>query len=429
MKEYAQILNYAIPFFLILIFIEFIFSYTLNLKINRLFDTISSLSSGITNVVKDVLGLSLIIISYDWLVNSLAIIHIKSTIIVYILAFIGIDFSGYWVHRWCHEINIFWNRHIIHHSSEEYNLSCALRQSVSEIFAIFTFTYIPMAILGVPTQIIAIVTPIHLFAQFWYHTQLIGKLGFLEYFMVTPSHHRVHHAINPKYMDKNYGQILIIWDKLFGTFQVELNNEKPVYGVTRAVKTWNPWFINFQHVWLLLKDAWRTQRWQDKIRIWFMPTGWRPADIMDKYPIEYSKDIYNRSKYETEASDLFKAWSFLQLIITLFLMIYLFNNIGNMSWNYILAYGLFLFITVFAFTSLMDGSVLGVATEFLKAGIGICLIMMNGYSWFNIEALIPFGTVILVIYFIISGLLAVYFYVVDRPVSKVINDYENLRLT
>src|SRR5690606_33490528 len=187
---------------------------------------------------------------------------------LYVIAFIGIDFAGYWTHRFSHEINLFWNRHIIHHSSEEFNLSCALRQSVSEIFALFTILYLPLALLGVPKEIIGVVAPLHLFAQFWYHTRLIGKMGWLENIIVTPSHHRVHHAMNAEYLDKNYGQIFIFWDKLFGTFQPELENVQPVYGVKRPVKTWNPILINFQHLWLLIKDAWRAQNWADKFKIW-----------------------------------------------------------------------------------------------------------------------------------------------------------------
>ena len=361
MQEYARILNYAIPFFLILIALEYGASMLMHKQVNRLFDTISSLSSGITNVIKDVLGLSIVIISYGWLVNHLAIYHIQSTILTYVLAFIGIDFAGYWIHRWSHEINVFWNRHIIHHSSEEFNLSCALRQSVSEIFALFTFTYIPMAILGIPAQVVAVVAPIQLFAQFWYHTRLIHKMGWLEYILVTPSHHRVHHAINPEYMDKNYSQIFIIWDKLFGTFQPEKEEIPAVYGVTRAVHTWNPWIINYQHLWLLISDAWRTKSWLDKLKIWVMPTGWRPADVSTSFPVPYTKEIYLRNKYDTIASPLFKVWAVGQLLITLLLMMFLFNNIGTIPFSSVLLYGLFLFVNIFAYTSLMDGNLIGIA--------------------------------------------------------------------
>ena len=419
MQEYARILNYAIPFFLILIALEYGVSMLMHKQVNRLFDTISSLSSGITNVIKDVLGLSIVIISYGWLVNHLAIYHIQSTILTYVLAFIGIDFAGYWIHRWSHEINVFWNRHIIHHSSEEFNLSCALRQSVSEIFALFTFTYIPMAILGIPAQVVAIVAPIQLFAQFWYHTRLIHKMGWLEYILVTPSHHRVHHAINPEYMDKNYSQIFIIWDKLFGTFQPEKEEIPAVYGVTRAVHTWNPWIINYQHLWLLISDAWRTKSWLDKLKIWVMPTGWRPADVSTAFPVPYTKEIYLRNKYDTIASPLFKAWAVGQLLITLLLMMFLFNNIGTIPFSSVLLYGLFLFVNIFAYTSLMDGNLIGIAAEVLKFALGIIILYINDYQWFNIDNSIPSGTMIVLGYLVLSLTSSAYFYLYEKPKSMV----------
>lgn len=419
MQEYARILNYAIPFFLILIALEYGVSMLMHKQVNRLFDTISSLSSGITNVIKDVLGLSIVIISYGWLVDHLAIYHIQSTILTYVLAFIGIDFAGYWIHRWSHEINVFWNRHIIHHSSEEFNLSCALRQSVSEIFALFTFTYIPMAILGIPAQVVAVVAPIQLFAQFWYHTRLIHKLGWLEYILVTPSHHRVHHAINPEYMDKNYSQIFIIWDKLFGTFQPEKEEIPAVYGVTRAVHTWNPWIINYQHLWLLISDAWRTKSWLDKLKIWVMPTGWRPADVSTSFPVPYTKEIYLRNKYDTIASPLFKVWAVGQLLITLLLMMFLFNNIGTIPFSSVLLYGLFLFVNIFAYTSLMDGNLIGIVVEAFKFSLGIIILYINDYQWFNVDNSIPNGTLIVLGYLVLSLTSSVYFYLYEKPKSMV----------
>lgn len=419
MQEYARILNYAIPFFLILIALEYGVSMLMHKQVNRLFDTISSLSSGITNVIKDVLGLSIVIISYGWLVDHLAIYHIQSTILTYVLAFIGIDFAGYWIHRWSHEINVFWNRHIIHHSSEEFNLSCALRQSVSEIFALFTFTYIPMAILGIPAQVVAVVAPIQLFAQFWYHTRLIHKMGWLEYILVTPSHHRVHHAINPEYMDKNYSQIFIIWDKLFGTFQPEKEEIPAVYGVTRAVHTWNPWIINYQHLWLLISDAWRTKSWLDKLKIWVMPTGWRPADVSNAFPVPYTKEIYLRNKYDTIASPLFKAWAVGQLLITLLLMMFLFNNIGTIPFSSVLLYGLFLFVNIFAYTSLMDGNLIGIVVEVFKFALGIIILYTNDYQWFNIDNSIPNGTLIVLGYLVLSLTSSIYFYLYEKPKAMV----------
>lgn len=424
MEAYTQILNYAIPLFLVLIAIEYLVGRFMHFKVIRLFDTVSSLSSGITNIVKDVLGLSIVIISYQWMVSKLAIYHMESSWLIYVLAFIGIDFSGYWVHRWSHEINVFWNRHIIHHSSEEFNLSCALRQSASEVVALFTFTYLPMALIGIPVQVIAIVAPIHLFAQFWYHTRLIGKMGWLEYLIVTPSHHRVHHAINPIYLDKNYSQVFIFWDRLFGTFQPELDDEPAVYGVTKAVKTWNPLIINYQHIWSIVKDAWRANHLKDKIKIWFMPTGWRPEDVALNYPISYTEDIHNRPKYDTDATLFFKAWSVFQLIVALLLMLYLFNNISVIRFDGVLAYGLFIFINIFAYTSLMDGSILGVISEGIKFIFGFLIIVNNGYSWFGIDQYMSNGTYIVAGYLLTSLILSMYFYYKERPKPIEFVDYQ-----
>jgi len=174
MESYAQILNFGIPFFMLLIALEFIWSRFKGIEVNTAFDMVSSLSSGITNITKDILGIAVIIVSYEWMYNHLALFDISAYWWVFLVAFILEDFAGYWMHRWEHVINIFWNRHIIHHSSEEFNLSCALRQNVSAIVGVFFFVYIPMAIIGVPPKVIAIVAPIQLFAQFWYHTRLIA---------------------------------------------------------------------------------------------------------------------------------------------------------------------------------------------------------------------------------------------------------------
>ena len=202
-----------------MVVVEKIYGIWVNNDKSPIRDTLSSLCSGITNVVKDVLGISFSILSYEFLVKNMSLFTIQNTFMVYLIAFFAIDFYGYWSHRIQHKFNIFWNIHVIHHSSEEFNLACALRQTISSFFKLFTFLLIPAALLGVPADVIAIVLPLHLFMQFWYHTQHIGKLGFLEEVIVTPSHHRVHHAINTEYLDKNLGQIFIFWDKILGLFK------------------------------------------------------------------------------------------------------------------------------------------------------------------------------------------------------------------
>lgn len=258
MESYATALLYATPFFIGLVLIEILYGRFVKDQKHNLMDTVSSLSSGLTNVVKDSLGLVIILVSYPFLLEHLALVEIKATWLVWVVAFIALDFAGYWNHRLSHHIN-FWNQHVIHHSSEEFNLACALRQPISNLLGYYALLLIPAALLGVPDQVIAILAPIHLFAQFWYHTQHIGKLGFLEYVIVTPSQHRVHHAINKEYIDKNLGQIFCVWDRMFGTFQEELVEVPPQYGVLKPANTWNPIIINFQHLWRLILDAWRTK--------------------------------------------------------------------------------------------------------------------------------------------------------------------------
>ncbi len=411
METYGKILLIAMPAFLILVLAEKFYGVLKGKDTARNMDMISSLSSGVTNVTKDVLGLSIAIISYEWMVEHIAIVHVQNQILIYVIAFIVLDFAGYWGHRLDHEYNFFWNAHIIHHSSEEYNLACALRQSVSVVFKIFTIFLLPAALLGVPPMVIAVVAPLHLFAQFWYHTQHIGKMGFLEKIIVTPSHHRVHHAINPEYIDKNYSQIFIFWDKLFGTFQEELETKSPVYGITRPVQTWNPIKINFMHLWLLTKDAWLTQSWKDKFRIWMMPSGWRPADVAEKYPLYKINDPYHFKKYDTKASSALHVWSWVQLIVLLLFISYLFGNIAGISAinaSYIYIYGLFVFLSVYAYTELMDRNKYAAVWEIIKNIFGLAILFQTG-DWFGASPYIGFIKYALGFYFILSTLVTVWF--------------------
>ena len=357
MEAYGKILLIAMPAFLLLVLFEKWWGWRKGKDTVRNMDMISSLSSGVTNVTKDVIGLYFVVLSYPFFLKYLAITHVQSTVLVYIIAFFALDFAGYWVHRLQHVTNFFWNGHIVHHSSEEFNLACALRQSISAIVKTFAIFLLPAALFGVPGEVIGVVAPLHLFAQFWYHTQHINKMGFLEKIIVTPSHHRVHHAINPIYIDKNYGQIFIFWDKLFGSYQEELKEVPPVYGITRPVRTWNPIKINFLHVWLLIKDAWRTRSWKDKIRLWVMPTGWRPADVAAKDPVYKIEDVYHFEKYNTKASNALHVWSWIQLVMILLFISYLFGSIAvinHLDSSYIFIYGGFVFISIYAVTELMD---------------------------------------------------------------------------
>lgn len=404
MEAYGKILLIAMPAFLLLVLLEKWWGWKKGFETVRTMDMISSLTSGITNVTKDVLGLSIVVISYEWMVNHFAIVHISSGFWVYFIAFMALDLTGYLVHRIDHTINFFWNAHLIHHSSEDYNLACALRQSISTFFRLFTIFLLPAALLGVPAQVIAVVAPLHLFAQFWYHTQHINKMGWLEHFIVTPSHHRVHHAFNPEYIDKNYGQIFIFWDKWFGTFQEELPSIKPVYGITVPVSTWNPFKINFMHISLLIKDAWRTKHIADKFRIWFMPTGWRPADVEKEFPLEKITDPYHFKKYETPTNKHVTSWVMFQFILLIGFIIYFFGNIGKIGNPGIFYYGAFVFLFVYAYTELMDGNQFAWLWETSKSIVGLVLLFQTN-EWFGAGANWHVVTYILAIYFITAPMI------------------------
>jgi sterol desaturase/sphingolipid hydroxylase (fatty acid hydroxylase superfamily) len=397
MSFYIKSLFVAIPLFMILIAIEEVFARYKGIVVNRHADMISSLSSGMTNIIKDILKISIIIVSYSWLVENISIYKIEQLWIVVLCALVVQDFTGYWLHRLNHRVNIFWNRHVIHHSSEEFNLSCALRQSISQTFNYAAILMIPAALLGIPAYVFAILGPIHLFMQFWYHTRLINKMGILEYILVTPSHHRVHHAINPEYIDKNYSQIFIVWDKLFGTFQEELSEVKPVYGTLTPASTWNPVIINFKHLWQLLKDSWSTNNILDKIRIWFMPTGWRPDDVKLKYPIKKILNPYDQKKYNPYNSMNYIIFSWIEYFFASIMMFHLFIVFDNQPLNLNYLYAGYIFVYIFIYSSILDNKKLFKIYGLIKLLLFFSILFYQNASWFGLsfEMTILFGCYIL----------------------------------
>lgn len=386
MEAYVVALRYAIPIFILLVAVEYWIGIKVGKRIARGMDTISSLSSGITMILRDLLGLGIVIVSYEWMLEHFALFVIPDSRVTLVVSFILVDFASYWSHRWNHEINILWNRHIVHHSSEEFNLSCALRQSISDNVAIYFFLFAPLALLGVPAGVVATLAPIHLFLQFWYHTRLIDRLGVLEHILMTPSHHRVHHAINPAYIDKNYSAIFIVWDKWFGTFVEEQRDNPPVYGVSKPVATWNPIIINYVHLWGLVQDAWRTKSWIDKIRLWFMPTGWRPGDVKDKYPRQTIEDVFDFEKYEPPTSSLLRSWSWFQFVLGSLLLFALLLHYQNLSRSEVLWHSLFLGLHIFSYSSTMDLKRIALGAEVMKVVVGV-YVLVSFESWLGLAAI------------------------------------------
>ena len=287
----------AIPVFFLLIGIEVAWSAWTGRKVYRFNDFVANLGCGIGSQVVGAFSKAMIFAVYLWIYENARLFTLETTALTWLVTFLLVDVLYYWFHRLSHEVNFLWAAHIVHHQSEEYNLSVALRQSWWQGLLSFWF-YVPIALLGVHPLVIVTVGAFVTLYQFWIHTKALGRLGPLEFIFNTPSHHRVHHGSDPKYIDRNHAGTLIIWDKLFGTFQPE--EEEPAYGITTPLGTWDPLKANF-HYWAELGAlARRSTHWADKVRVFLKPPGWRPAELGGfEGPKEKDKATYR--KFDTSA--------------------------------------------------------------------------------------------------------------------------------
>ena len=305
---------YAIPFFFLLIGVELLADRWRGISTYRLSDSINSLSAGVLSQASGLLtkGFGLVFYLLIWEQIALFQFSLESSW-VWVLAFVLYDFCYYWSHRFGHERNVFWAAHVVHHQSEDYNLTTALRQSSSGFLLGWIF-FLPMALIGIPPVVLVTVGALNLLYQFWVHTRHIPKLGWFEWIFISPSNHRVHHGQNPIYMDRNYGGVFILWDRLLGTFQEELDEEPVIYGVTTPLASWNPLWANL-HVYVQLwRDAVHAASWRDKLRIWFMPTGWRPQDVAARYPLD-KPQLQNFVKFDVPLSTTQKRYALLQFTV------------------------------------------------------------------------------------------------------------------
>lgn len=308
-----NLILYAIPVFFLLIGIEILAEKWRNTNYYQVSDSLTSLATGTINQLVNVSARLLPFTIYALLYEHIAIMDLGNSPIVWVVAFVLYDFLYYWNHRLGHEINLLWAAHVVHHSSEEYNLTTALRQTGTG-FLSFIF-YLPMAIIGFDPAILITVGSLNLIYQFWVHTQHVNKLGWFEWFFVTPSNHRGHHAQNTIYIDRNYGGVFILWDRLFSTYQAELDSDPPIYGIRGAVKSWNPLWVNFQIYDQLFRDAVNTNNFWHKITLWFRRTGWRPPDVEKRFPIE-KRQLGDFVKYTTSVTAPLQVHCILQYVAT-----------------------------------------------------------------------------------------------------------------
>ncbi len=280
----SQVIVLATPVFLGLIAVEWAVGVARGRNTYRVADALASIGLGMLSQVSAVFVRLLLVGLYALAYEHLALWRLDAkSPWVWIGALVAYDFCYYLYHRAGHRVAVLWAAHAVHHQSEDYNLSTALRQTSSGFVFGWIF-YLPLAVAGVPPVVFAGVALIDLLYQFWVHTEQVGKLGWFDRWFCSPSNHRVHHAVNDRYLDRNYGGILVVWDRMFGTFAEERDDEPCVYGTRTPLRSWNPLWANLQVYRDLALDSWRARRWRDKLRVWLAPPGWRPADVAARWP-------------------------------------------------------------------------------------------------------------------------------------------------
>ncbi|MES2619722.1 MAG: sterol desaturase family protein [Bacteroidota bacterium] len=308
-----SLIIYAIPVFFLLIGIELLIAKMKNLSYYRMNDAIANLSCGIGSQISGIFTKTFTFIGYLYLYEH-SVWKIENNVVTFILLFIGVDFFYYWFHRLAHEISFLWGSHVVHHQSEEYNLTVALRQAWLQGAFSWVF-YLPLAVVGFSPAAFLTIASLQTLYQFWIHTKLINKMNpAFEYVFNTPSHHRVHHGVNPKYIDRNHGGTLIIFDRWFGTFQVE--EEEVVYGITKQTNSWNPLWVNFEYWIDLFKEAFQVKQVKNFFLMMFKMPGWKPEELGGVAPLkEVTPQTFH--KYNTEISGGMTNYAFTQFVIVL----------------------------------------------------------------------------------------------------------------
>ncbi|MBI2424478.1 MAG: sterol desaturase family protein [Candidatus Hydrogenedentes bacterium] len=326
----------AIPVFFILIGIELGVSLFQRRMVYRLNDSINDLSMGMISMVGGAFFRTIEFMGYWYVWETWRLFELGTsdpfnpvglTAGVWVGCFLAKDFMYYWAHRMSHEMNLGWATHIAHHQSEEYNLSVALRQGVFQGLFFWPF-YIPLAFIGFPPGVYFVCSQFNTLYQFWIHTRIIGRLGPLEWVFNTPSHHRVHHGSDVKYIDRNHGGTLIVWDRLFGTFQQE--EEEPNYGIVTPLKSWNPAWAQVHYFVKLFRQAWAAPRWQDKLTLWFRAPAFQPRGLETNAVPETRRENYR--KYNAAPPLGLKIYALLHFIFVLLLVTGWLDGERAMGW-------------------------------------------------------------------------------------------------
>ncbi len=361
----------SIPIFFLLIGIELAFSFWKKRKLYRFNDALTNISLGIGQQVIGVLMKSALGFGYLFLYEYARILTLENTYLTIFLLFLGVDFFYYWFHRMGHEINFLWAAHIVHHQSEDYNLTVALRQSWIQSWFSWIF-YLPLAIIGFDPDTFFIMASFNTLYQFWIHTTTIKSLGPLEWVLSTPSHHRVHHGSNPKYIDRNHAGSLIIWDRMFGTFFKE--EEEPTYGITKPLNSWNPIWANV-HYWKELWELSKRCKGFDKILAFIKPPGWQP-DYLGGFQAPPEIDLKAYSKYDNDSLKQDHLYTFLVFLIALCVataILFAKDHIPDIP---LLATSFYVFATLLTFGGLMEKKAWVIPAEFGRIIAGLIVALL-----------------------------------------------------
>ena len=403
----SNLIAYVVPVFTLMIFCEFLYGYLRKRNNYRLNDTVTSIGLGLMSRYPALLGLGVQGLVYAFIAKQFNLGFLASyDPYVWVIAFVLYDLSYYWLHRSHHQIKVLWASHVVHHHGEEFNLSTALRQTGTDFLFKWIF-YTPMLLLGIPVEIFVTVAALNLIYQFWVHTEHIGRLGVLDYILVTPSNHRIHHAQNKEYIDANYGGVFILWDRMFGTFIDEREDLKPIYGTSKPLNSWNPLWANLE-VWSeMIKDTWRTRRWRDKIALWFSKPKWRPADVSEKYPIK-KNDLTQFRKFDTKTSLFAKIFGFTHLVfVSIYTQGVLFNSASIAYVDLMLIS--FNIVTLMVFASFMYENRVFVYYLELIRSLSVLALISVGYFNFMSE--------IIIVYTLFSALASAIIVLRDRVLS------------
>ena len=371
----------AVPFFLVAIIIELLVNWRKRKGYYRSNDAINSISAGMLDTTLGYFTKVLPMIGWGFALQNLSLFEMPLSwfdaslrgLALWALAAIAWDFLYYWFHRFSHEISILWAAHAVHHQSEDYNLSTALRQTSTGFLFGWVF-YLPLFLIGFPLEIVLTVNAVNLLYQFWVHTQLIRSLGPLERVMMTPSHHRVHHAQNERYIDKNYGGMFIIWDRMFGTYEPESDEEPVIFGIRKPLESWNPFWANLQVYDYLLFDARKAKRWQDKIGVWFHRTGWRPADVEEAYP-KRSSDLQRFEKFDPPIATTMSRYAIAQFVVAIIVILWIGDVYAKEGAQAVLIPCIGLWLLLLSLGLLNEGRASARALEFLRLFVVVPLLL------------------------------------------------------